>query len=279
MPNSLWLRRLAGFYWTKALICLMGFASFAGGQTFPNAHDKPPNGWTGPVFKLSQNYPKTRPALEPASKRPWTQFDFKNPTQAPKYIKAVLDYCLEGNTADTFADVSQNPVRKWYHAPWLDTTPAGREFIHGMTKERPSRGPKNGDPAELGPAQTADHDNWAVGFYNARGGYTIGQVWKDPAHPDPRKAVFPSHTVTCKLLFTTAPVSEVPFLDGTLEWQGDINRSSGTGARPHFDCCSSTLQSKIPVRTPRRAGFSELSSTRKLLRPPRIGGITWCQWA
>ena len=40
------------------------------------------------------------------------------------------------------------------------------EFIHGMTKERPSR------PGELSPAQTAGHDNWAVGFYNARGGFT-----------------------------------------------------------------------------------------------------------
>jgi hypothetical protein len=95
-----------------------------------------------------------------------------------------------------------------------------------MTKERRSK------VGELGPAQTAEHDNWAVGFYNARGGYTIGQVWKDPAHPDPRKGKMPSNVVACKLLFTTAPLSEAPFLDGTLEWEGDINRSNGTGARP-----------------------------------------------
>jgi hypothetical protein len=57
-------------------------------------------------------------------------------------------------------------------------------------------------------------------------------VWKNPTHPDPRKAIFPSNTVSCKLLFTTAPVSEVPFLDGSLEWQGDINHASGIGPRP-----------------------------------------------
>ena len=34
---------------------------------FPDAHDPPPAGWTGPVFKLSQNYPATLPALEPAA--------------------------------------------------------------------------------------------------------------------------------------------------------------------------------------------------------------------
>jgi hypothetical protein len=69
---------------------------------FPDAHDPPPPGWTGPVFKLSQNYPATRPNLEPVGKRKWTQ----------------LDYCLEGNTANNFADISQNTIRKWYHAPW-----------------------------------------------------------------------------------------------------------------------------------------------------------------
>jgi hypothetical protein len=193
---------------------------------FPDARDLPPAGWTGPVFKLSQAYPASLPNLEALSKRKWRQFDFKVPAEAPKYLQAVLDYCLEGNTANNFADVGQNPVRKWYHAPWLHTTASGREFIRGMTRERPSR------VGELGPAQTSEHANWAVGFYNARGGYTIGQVWKDPAKPDPRKAKFPSNTVTCKFLFTTAPLTQVPFLEGSLEWQADINRQSGTGTRP-----------------------------------------------
>jgi hypothetical protein len=78
---------------------------------------------------LSQSYPATRPALEPLNKRKWTQFNFKNPMEAPQYLQAVLDYCLEGNTANNFADVSQNPVRTWYHAPWLHSTLRGREFI------------------------------------------------------------------------------------------------------------------------------------------------------
>jgi hypothetical protein len=220
-------RALSTFLVGVMVIGIGGPAPFAGAQAFKNSFtDPPPTGWTGPVFKLSQNYPKTLPRLEPLSKRRWRQFDFRKPVEAPKYLQAVLDYCLEGNTANNFADISQNAVRKWYHAPWLDTTPRGREFIHGMTDERPSR------PLELGPAQTHAHDNWAVGFYNARGGYTIGQVWKNPTQPDPRKAIFPSNTVTCKLLFTTAPVAEVPFLDGSLEWEGDINHASGIGPRP-----------------------------------------------
>ena len=167
---------------------------------FPDAHNPPPAGWTGPVFKLSQSYPSTLPPTE--TSRPWTQFDFKNPTQAPQYLQAVLSYCLEGNTSNNFADVSQNPVRTWYHAPWLHSGASGREFIHGMTKERTSK------VGELGQAQTQTHDNWAVGIYNPRGGFVIGQVWQDATHSDPRKAVFPPDTVTCKLLFTTAPLSQ-----------------------------------------------------------------------
>jgi len=208
-----------------AMVATFCFAGVAHAQ-FPNAHDQPPAGWTGPVFTLSQAYPGSLPNLEPLAKRKWRQFNFKDPAQAPQYMQAVLDYCMEGNTPDNFNAVGQNPVRKWYHAPWLHSTASGREFIHGMTRERPSR------VGELGPAQTQEFANWAVGFYNARGAYTIRQVWKDPAHPDPSKGKFPSNTVTCKLIFTTAPVSQVPYLEGSLEWEGDINRASGTGPRP-----------------------------------------------
>src|SRR5437764_11898631 len=92
-------------------VVLMGSISAAIVQAaFPDAHNAPPTGWSGPVFKLSQNYPGSLPALEPASARRWTQFDFRNPAQAPQYLQAVLDYCLEGNRENNFSDVSQNPV-------------------------------------------------------------------------------------------------------------------------------------------------------------------------
>ena len=214
---------------TRAMaIGLVGVLGATSAQAaFPDAFTTPPPGWTGPAFHLSQDYPKTRPA---AGAHPWTSINFKTTAGAPQYMKAVLDYCVQGNTSatmeDNFADVGHNAVRKWYHAPWLHATASGREFIHGMTKERPS---KMGPPPELGPAQTGPHDNWAVGMYNPRGGYTLGQVWKDPMHPDPRKGKFPAHTVSCKYIFTTTPASEAPFLQGSLlEWHADTNRSNST---------------------------------------------------
>ncbi len=31
--------------------------------------------------------------------------------------------------------VQDNPVHKWYHAPWIHYGPRGREFTHGPTRE------------------------------------------------------------------------------------------------------------------------------------------------
>ena len=206
---------------------------------FADARDPPPAGWQGPVFKLSQSYPRTLPSI---SDPPWLRFDFTEPAQAPQYMNAVLNYCLQGNTANNFADVGRNSVRKWYHAPWLHEGAAGREFIHGMTRERPSR------PGELGPLHTSTGvQNWAVGFYNGRGGYTIGRVWANEQNPDPTKAVFPLHTVSCKLIFTAAPLAEVPYLEGSLEWEADINRGTNAAPRPKLRL----LQLDVAVRDAR----------------------------
>jgi hypothetical protein len=189
-------------------------------ENFVDAHDEPPPGWTGPVFQLSQHYPSAMPAIGPA---PWTQLDFR--TDTVRYLNAVLKYALEGNTAVDFRG-QDNAVRKWYHAPWLHTGDSGREFVHGLTKERHSR------PRELAPTQTEMAENWAVGMYNERGGFTLGQVWKNRDAPEPAAAKFPEGTVAFKLLFTRAPLSQVPFLKGSLEWQADADRAQGNGPRP-----------------------------------------------
>ena len=187
-------------------------------QTFPSSNDTVPNGYTGPVFKLRQDYPTAKPAVGP---KPWKSFSFK--TQPIQYLQSVLNYCKEGNV-DVDFQLEKNTVRKWYHAPWLHYGPNGREFTHGLTGERSSR------PHELAPTQSSSAANWAVGFYNAPGGYVIGQVWKDPNSPNPSKAVFPDGTVSCKLLFTTASVAQVPYLKNGFEWQANVSTTSG-GAR------------------------------------------------
>jgi len=185
---------------------------------FPDAHEPPVSGWTGPVFRLSQNYPTSQPSADP---RPWKNFDFK--TQAAQYLKAVLDYCKEGNLQVDWAG-QDNTVRKWYHAPWLHPTANGREFVHGMTRERASR------PRMLHPNQSSSFSNWAVGLYNPLAGYVVGQVWKDHENPDPTAALFPDGSVGVKLLFTTATVAQVPYLKNDFEWDAFV-APSGTDTR------------------------------------------------
>jgi hypothetical protein len=183
---------------------------------FPDAHNSPPPGWTGPIFKLRQDYPATPPSPET---KPWKQFNFK--TQPLEYVRSVLSYCREGNVEADW-QLQNNHVRNWYHVPWLHTTSNGREFVHGLTLERSSR------PNELAPTQTSTFSNWAVGMYNSAGGYVIGQVWKDPNAPDPSDVKFPDGTVACKLLFTTATVTEVPYLKNSFEWQAHVSSSGST---------------------------------------------------
>jgi hypothetical protein len=189
--------------------------------TFPNynAYYQPPPELKRP-FSLSQDYPEVFPDEDYT----WEKIDFKKSPTA--YMNAVLHYCLEGNAEIDFKG-QENIIRKWYHAPWLHDdgryAPSGeyigngREFIHGLTRELAT--PK----FEIHNKQDIELENWAVGMYNAPGGYTIGKVWADPEkQPDPKKANFPNGTVSFKLLFTDGTIDKVPFLTGSLEWQANI---------------------------------------------------------
>ena len=181
---------------------------------FCSAAFDPPSGWTGSVFHLAQNYP----AAIPQDTKPWLAFDPK--TQSEQYINAILAYFYEGNiqpTVEASFDPSLNTKRGWYNAPWQDVGLNGREPLHGLTRERTSR------PGELGAQQIHSWNNYAVGFYNAPGGFAIGQMWANHGAPNPAAAASLSDgTVAAKLLFTTAPVSEVPYLQGSPEWSAYI---------------------------------------------------------
>lgn len=214
--------------------------------SFAPDHAPPPD-YQGPVFSLSQDYPTAEPPAEPM---PWDSIDFfSDPLE---YARAVLAYGVEGNV-DVDWVVQDNSVRTWYHAPWMHPGCGGREYIRGMTRERSSR------PGELHPDQTEWVDNWAVGFYNPPGGFTMGAVWEDAEDPDPTRASFPHGTVGLKLLFTTATVEEAPFLAGSLEWTGNVyprtgsNPCSGTGAE-RVNQTLRLLQIDIAVREPRKDG-------------------------
>lgn len=194
---------------------------------WPDRSNQPPPGWDGPVFRLSQDFPQALPKPEPL---PWEEIDPFNAgtpeeraRRAEAYLRAVYDYVLEGNVkgGDPELDFTlcDNPVRTWYHVPWMHSDPRkGREFVHGLTQELQVH------PRKLGPRQAEWEQSWAVGFYNAPGAYVIGQIFAggDPRFPT-RDLRFPSGTVVGKVLTTTASLEEVPWLRGSPEWRANIH--------------------------------------------------------
>lgn len=192
----------------------------AGSPIFPDARDVPLPGWTGPVFVLSQDYPKTPSA---PTALPWANIDFRKEWQ--RYLRAILQYAFEGNLEIDW-NVAKNPVRKWYHAPWMHWGRNGREFVHGLTHERVSQ------PGELAPSQTSVFQNWAVGFYNDIGAHTIYRVWRNPDSPNVDEARFANGTVGLKLLFTQATPEQVPYLQGAKEWDAYIYESTVIPTNP-----------------------------------------------
>jgi hypothetical protein len=198
--------------------CIGSFLPFA--KKFVKDQSWKENGVEG--FKLSQCYPQDEPRLS-REELPWyddkerKELDFLNKKDQARYLAAILEYCYQENLENDWV-VEKNKKRKWFHAPWMDYGGTGREPIRGLTYELPST------PGKLAERQERMVQNWAVSFYNAPGGYVLGQVWKNSQAPDPKKAVFPNGTVAVKLLFTEATADEVPYLTGQegREWQAYI---------------------------------------------------------
>ena len=183
---------------------------------FPDAHERPPEKWTGRVFRLSQDYPI---AMPDSFALPWRDIDFV--TKPVPYMMTVLKYAYLDNITDNDWQPEKNTTNPWYHAPWLHWGSRGREFIRGMTRERRSR------PCELSGQQEEERQTWAVSVYNELGGYVLGRVWDKPWAPNPAAAVFPEGTVAIKVLFTQATATEVPYLQGAPEWEANIEVRPG----------------------------------------------------
>lgn len=214
---------------------------------FRNSADSAPDGWKGPLFKLSKDYPKDKPNCD----APWLKrnVDFKNPN--PKwsdwepYIQDIVNYVREGQNPnlpdETGWNSSVNNETRWFHVPWMAYDgERGREFAHGLTNELSTalpafrdggRGSGKHDLAEkAGDKNPPLYETWSVGMYNPCGGWSIGQAF--PANGEPatysengrnfaRGMPFPEGTVVIKILNTTADESTVPYLKGSTTWQAN----------------------------------------------------------
>lgn len=140
-----------------------------------------------------------RPPDAPLSDAPWLAYDFHSSGQPSEYASALLAYVLNGNAEAGF-EIPPVPFAQWFNVPMMTTDSfTRREPLHGLTRER-----------------TLSHTDWswinngstlrsyAIGYYNALGSYTVGQVFKDidPSKADPTKASFVNGTLVFKILFS-----------------------------------------------------------------------------
>ncbi len=173
--------------------------------------ERPPVGWRGAVFQPRFDFPK---AARPES-HPWGSVSFRKAPE--RYLRLLLAYALEGQDRADWR-LAKNKTRRWYHVPWLGPGPAGREFIHGLTRVR------DFGPGELGAAQTACRQNWTLAFYNDLGGAVLGKIWGHGRRdPNLDALPFPEGTVAVKLVFTEATSTDDPKLAGAPELRANIH--------------------------------------------------------
>lgn len=164
----------------------------------------------GPWFKLSQAYPLTAPTNDST----WLNIDFANGISgANDYLYALRDYSFDG-MIDADFQPEANSVRSWFHMPLMNFGPGRREPSRGLTAERSVTGP------ELGLKSGVTIHNYAIGFYNGLGAYTIGQVWRGGS-PDLTKSQFSDGTMAFKILFSDASPGDFQgsdILAGAPQW-------------------------------------------------------------
>jgi hypothetical protein len=258
------------------------------GQTVSNA---PPEGWTGPRFRLSDAFP--RAPVDDAASQPWRdrRFDalFEPSTGeadrtrlARDYSWAVMRYVQEGNidSGDVSTDwrLCGNPVRRWYHMPFQTYDAlSSREFVHGLTREAPvSFSVKAKD--HPGASLTLNTTMWAVAFFNPTAAYTLGTVWK----PDGTAAVptadvtFHEGAVVGKLLFSTATPAQLPMLENVPAWTANISDPAFCQCRPATGTeCTMVEESRQCARSTEAWGPVRLLQFDVAIKDGRARGTQW----
>lgn len=171
----------------------------------------------------------------PSVKRPWTTVDPRQEAERLPYLLILRNYAFASVAArdftpaltadsdylDPLAAAPSASLRNqaWYPAPRMLFGPAAnafgiREASRGMTLERTVQ------PPELGSVNA--FKNYAVSFYDARGGRTFARVWSTEIagvdNPKLDKTTFAEGAFVFKVLFSAARPADFgqDILDGSL---------------------------------------------------------------
>lgn len=187
------------------------------------------------------------PTVQPSSSYAWEAIE---PTKDwRRYMTEVLNLVKSSGVTIAEERVQMPATANWWIAPWMDYGPDGREKYNGLTRER---GP---DPRDLAPNSKGDMQVWAVGWYNAEGAYSLGQVFNKPCDPRVPETgwKFLNKTVSFKFLFIDDQNSQLPYLQGAPKVKAHIYpetdpRSDRLDKRTDRDM--RLLQVDIAVRDP-----------------------------
>lgn len=182
-------------------------------------------GYAGPWFQ--PNLLEQAASGVPSGSRPWRAFDPRDADERLAYALALRNYALASAvvrslTPQLAADADyRDPAggsvttaqrnQKWYPAPRMfygsTNAPGTREAAHGMTLERTVR------VNELG-GNTVAFQNYAVAYYDARGGRVFQRLWKTnvPGVDTPKLSgmKLAEGSFVFKLLYSAARPSDFP---------------------------------------------------------------------
>jgi hypothetical protein len=223
--------------------------------------DQPPSGWKGPRFKLSHDYPKTRPECRAPWLKRQVSFQDSNPgwQQWKAYVQDLIDYVRQGQDPNLSNESGWRsaigPETRWYHVPWMAYDgERGREFVHGLTNELSTalstfrENGRGSGKQRLSAVRKSNQEDplfetWSVGMYNPCGAWAIGKAFPPSGIPAVEQKAgrlfakglpFPDGTVVVKVLNTTADVTSVPYLKGAPSWQA--NGHVQLGAAKYSTC-------------------------------------------
>ncbi|TQV87815.1 hypothetical protein [Aliikangiella coralliicola] len=248
--------------------------------------DAPPKDWKGPIFKLSDKYP--RQPVDDKANQPWrtSKFDLLFDPNIDKVTKdalgkeyswLVLSYIMAGNTnrpGQTDWDICENPIRPWFHIPFQTyDAMSGREFTHGLTREAPVTYSIKG-------SETLDKSTmWAVGVYNATAAYTLGEVWQTDgtARVPVSDMAFKDGAVIGKPLFNTSSPEKLPVLANMPTWNANISDPAFCSCTPSPGSSECTLveESQQCPRSTTKWGDVRLLQFDFAVKDNRAPGTQW----
>jgi len=175
----------------------------------PYRNEVPPDSvYSGPLFKLSHNYPESVNAVV---NPPWDRA-LKNQPLSQLNVFAYMN-ALKGfvapNLIPFFTDNSNWDAAKhhWFHEPW---TGIEREPILGTYQG-------NGNSAHMFKSLTVDEAGYVLTLYNPTAAYTVGKIWgKSGKAPNllNNATQFKEGSVIVKLAFSNVNGDKWPVMQG-----------------------------------------------------------------